>query len=363
MKTRNLLIVLLSMVYLNFIPYNSKQMFVNHAEENIVANENIWSKSFDGLIDGKYQIYMRLNNKNGTLSGYYFYKSAGKDLQLRGKISENGEVHVKEINSKDKTTGIFTGELKKNLFKGTWENADRTKKFSFSLEKKTYSTNCDEVTMKKEKLKLIDDELMTVTVPKVSAANKGLQKRLSYLLSAEKLTGRTVDGLNELIKEYKENMMPHGIVEYDYDVNYNKNCLLSLTGVKVTLGAHFYYYQENINLELSSGLDVQITDIIKKDKMEQLAELCNQKLQEAINNTIDADYLKDTPDLVNMLKSNKFTVNNLSQFIIRDDNLVFFYDYALPHVYRHATPDTDISFHFDDLKDYAKPDGALHFIF
>ncbi|MCD4793066.1 MAG: hypothetical protein K8R54_07540 [Bacteroidales bacterium] len=321
----------------------------------------LWSQGFSGLLDNKYKINMRLYyDEDEKITGYYFYESSGVDMSLKGKRTDNGFI-LDEFNSNDKNTGTYEGSYKNGVFSGYWKNADETKELPFKLNDFNYKKSCNKVIITEKKL-IVDEEEYDAPYPEFECDNKALQKRLLYKLSSGAITGTSVEELREQIKSNEETGMIDGFVESSYTIEYNKNCIISISTNIVTGGAHFYYSSGVYNVDLHSGMDIEITDIIKEEKLIDLVTLCNNILQEKIQNQIKENDFSKAPEIIDMLESCYFGTYTLLQFYITEGVLNFNYDFDFPHVYKAAEPDGHISVPFKDIKDYIKPDGPLYFI-
>ena len=90
--------------------------------------------TFEGKINDKYEILMKITCHNGNVDGNYFYTSIGANLKLSGQLDKDGNISMKEYNSNGDETGIFIGKMKNNnKIEGTWSKPNGDKKASFYL--------------------------------------------------------------------------------------------------------------------------------------------------------------------------------------------------------------------------------------
>lgn len=98
------------------------------------------SASFSGVYEGAIRndlsIVFSADEKDGKVSGSYFYQRTGIDISVSGTC-ENNSVSIREFDAKGKETGSFTGSLFNNgdSMAGTWKNADGSRSFPFWLRR------------------------------------------------------------------------------------------------------------------------------------------------------------------------------------------------------------------------------------
>ena len=91
-------------------------------------------KTFEGEIDNKYPIIAKIQSNSGVVSGSYLYKKGGQELELKGKIGQDGKVEISELDSKGNLTGIFKGEFSsESKIEGSWEKSNEGKEMPFYL--------------------------------------------------------------------------------------------------------------------------------------------------------------------------------------------------------------------------------------
>jgi hypothetical protein len=73
---------------------------------------------------GKAPVFLDLDRTGDTVSGWYFYLKAGKQIRLDGKLLPNGLFDIQEYTaSTNSRTGSFKGRIKNGHWTGTWTNA------------------------------------------------------------------------------------------------------------------------------------------------------------------------------------------------------------------------------------------------
>lgn len=149
MKTK--LLVLLIILISLFSCKNQDKKELIESQKEIKTN---FIKTFEGKIDDKYKIMMKITSDDGIISGKYFYKSNGVELKLSGEIN-NGNIILKEFNKDSNQTGMFKGKIINNeKIIGEWSKPDGNKIMNFKLiESNTdYSTALNQSKNIKERI-------------------------------------------------------------------------------------------------------------------------------------------------------------------------------------------------------------------
>lgn len=161
------------------------------------------------------------------------------------------------------------------------------------------------------------------------------------------------------LEEYREDAW---LEEFSYDVNYNQNYILDLTFTETGSGAYPDTHHQHFTIDLRRGSVVKANDVFLASKLEQLASLVNDKLQQELNNS-KPEILKSgdisAKDLSDLHEALKFGIENLNDFEVSTGGLVFLYDAGFPHVIQALEPDGRYRFSYKELKPYLKPDGLL----
>ena len=110
------------------------------------------------------------------------------------------------------------------------------------------------------------------------------------------------------------------------------------------------------------GAVVKAADVFVAERREELARLVNEKLQKELKDS-KPEILKSgdisANDLNDLHEALKFGVENLDDFEVAKEGLVFLYDAGFPHVIQALQPDGRYSFTYKELKPFLKPDGLL----
>ncbi|SRR5581483_1752759 len=104
-----------------------------------------WSWTYDGTV-GPYRARFELTQRDGNVTGYYFYVSHLKDIRLIGTITDSKQIRLEELDAagqpvaeisgefQDKDPrGKLQGDLTCDIIAGSWQNADGSKKLPVYL--------------------------------------------------------------------------------------------------------------------------------------------------------------------------------------------------------------------------------------
>jgi hypothetical protein len=102
-------------------------------------------KNFDGRIDTKYDITMKITANDGQISGMYFYKSQGKNLTVKGNIDASGNVNLTEYDAQGGVAGQFSGRMVNgNKIEGSWSKPGGGSSIPFYLIESNVNTNASQ---------------------------------------------------------------------------------------------------------------------------------------------------------------------------------------------------------------------------
>lgn len=186
-----------------------------------------------------------------------------------------------------------------------------------------------------------------------NGADASLITKLNSYLTADSLLGENIDSIVNNYKEWRS-----GIVGADYNVLYNKNSVLSISVYIETLGAYPSSFYTDVNLDLSTGKRILVTDIIDKSALEKLAERLDKVVQKRIKDAVTNGTVGEE-DALQFFDGAKFTVDRLSSFAFTDNGIMFYYNFGLPHAVMALSPDEDILVTWEELKYFVKDNSLL----
>ena len=74
---------------------------------------------------GELPVNARMTQKGEALDGWYFYRSRGQGIHLKGRIEKDGQFRMQEIDpATNKPTGLFEGKAAAGIWTGAWRKAD-----------------------------------------------------------------------------------------------------------------------------------------------------------------------------------------------------------------------------------------------
>ena len=299
----------------NLKPVPTVSIVKTNTTKKTIPKKNIslyFYKHFSGKINEK-EIVMSLNRNINDLYGYYFYKNINKEISLSGTIDSNNNIILNEYNQKNIHTGTFTGIIKNDtIFLGTWINHEKTKKVKFHVQE-DYSNSMKFKIFKNETtyhLYQVDSfpyysVEIKFLIPVKNANNKLLdnftKKYLEFFFGKKLIENTVIETLNTLTdtlinvyknfnelpdldkKIYMENQWEY-LWDYsaEWNIVYNDNYLLSISQnyYEYTGGAHGYNAFSFFNYDLKKDKQILITDIIQKDKKEELNTIIKKIIQE-----------------------------------------------------------------------------------
>jgi hypothetical protein len=193
----------------------------------------------------------------------------------------------------------------------------------------------------------------SVTYPVISGLrNQEVLRKVREILSFKNIFESTLD-------EYREDQW---LEEFSYEVNYNQNYILDLTFMESGSAAYPDVHHKHFTIDLRRGSVIKATDVFVAEKFEELAGLVNEKLQQELKDS-KPEILKSgdisAKDLSDLHEALKFETENLNDFEVKNDGLVFLYDAGFPHAIEALQPDGRYHFSYKELKPYLKPDGPL----
>lgn len=94
---------------------------------------------------GKAPAFFDVSRDGDTVSGWYFYLKAGKQIRLEGKLNPKGFFQIEEYTADTNTrTGTFSGRRQDGHWNGSWKNAAGKKPLPIAfVELKSQLTDID----------------------------------------------------------------------------------------------------------------------------------------------------------------------------------------------------------------------------
>ena len=155
----------------------------------------------------------------------------------------------------------------------------------------------------------------------------------------------------------------NGIAGISFEVNYDRNNILSLTLYVSNYGAYPDESVTNYLINLANGETIKLSDIFYQNKINELIDVLNTKLQNNVKQKFDSAYPQKpgsclAEDVNYDLSRSKFTEKNID-YKITSVGINFIYDFGFPHVIQACEPSGVVALSHDQLKDYINPNGLL----
>lgn len=125
-----------------------------------------------------------------------------------------------------------------------------------------------------------------------------------------------------------------------------------------------YFFTEPVNFNLETGELIFSKTIFKPEKLNDLVNLCNSRVQETIDETIqeaktdtlDKEYNETILEIFAENHGYGFTKYDLEKFQIKEENnqkgILFVFNLHFPQVIRALEPDFNLFFTFQELKPF-----------
>lgn len=133
---------------------------------------------------GKAPVFLELDQTGDTLSGWYFYLKAGKQIRLEGKLDRHGFFQLDEyVAATNSRTGSFQGRIHSGRWTGSWSDPGQRKTLSVAFDEVRGTLKSDDgrirCTVRKH-----DDDFGTRTTQMLDLTlKKGRVKALKLSLS------------------------------------------------------------------------------------------------------------------------------------------------------------------------------------
>jgi len=182
----------------------------------------------------------------------------------------------------------------------------------------------------------------------VIAGDPLVSGRINDVIDYEAVTGEPLSETLEIYGEYHS-----GIVGADFEVNYMDEDYLDISIEVEFLGAYPSAMETSFLFSLLSGELVLPGSLFIPERMQDLVELCDGKLQENINIKMEEDQ-----ELASVIQEHHFAMDDLGSAGIREDGMIFRYDFGFPHVIKAAEPSGMIRLGWDELRGFLLPGVA-----
>lgn len=109
---------------------------IESVETKTSINKEKQAINYNGKIGKNLDVYFHMSNDNGNLTGFYFYRKTGIDIEITGNIKEDN-LTIYELNYKKDTTAVIKGKMANSQITGKWISATSNKEYPIVLQKTT----------------------------------------------------------------------------------------------------------------------------------------------------------------------------------------------------------------------------------
>lgn len=197
-----------------------------------------------------------------------------------------------------------------------------------------------------------------------------VSSKVAEVVKKESLLQQTLNMSREEAKAWIEqeqtgNLPKHGLVTFDLDTVYNQHCVLSISCYSEGIGAYLSTWREYLNYDLKKEKVFLVRDFIRNDKMKELIEAANKKLNdEVVKHFDDIPEGEDGRGWAMEIVENstpQFSEENIDHFFVTENGVTYIYDFDFPHAVQALAPDGGIAFSISEIRPFLKEEGPLSF--
>lgn len=101
--------------------------------EKTIINKD-FTRTYEGHINEKYEIMMKLTSDDGKIIGSYYYKKNSIKLDIKGELQNDGSIVLNEFDTNGNQTGLFKGKMEnEQKFVGKWSKPNEKNIMDFKL--------------------------------------------------------------------------------------------------------------------------------------------------------------------------------------------------------------------------------------
>lgn len=331
----------LTLLFLIVVSCTKKKITNETTKENGIS----FQLAAAGMIDNKHRIDAKFECKNGILSGEYSYDSFKTSMTIEGTVSIDSIIYFKEKNPKGKEIAEFNGKFLGNSISGNWNKINiKDKKITFEVSDEKYKCNPS------IKSNVILDS--NFIIPRIISNDKKIESLINKNFEFEKCAGYTLDELKIELEERKNEQSMIGLANVSFEIIQNAYCLISTEIYTEYIGAYSTISYNYINVDASTGKQIEIKDLIKDVNSKQLLKLCNEKLQANIEEARSQHKSELDDEIELMYANNEFKSSDLARFYIRNGEIIFCYLFDFPHVMLALEPNNYITLTNNEIQPF-----------
>lgn len=191
----------------------------------------------------------------------------------------------------------------------------------------------------------------TVTRPVVTASSPALSRKITSLVSPEKVLGLN---LKEEMGEYQ------WLENADFEIVYNAHGILCLREWMEGTAAYPDGVTRYVSVDTEKGM-VLTPEMIFTDPDGLAAKVRRMQKEEIrkASEEIRKDPETADTDPASLFAEAAFTAAELKSFSVEADGVTFHYDYGFPHVLTAIQPDGEFKLNWRELRPFIRRDGLL----
>ncbi len=307
-----------------------------------------FAQSYEGRIENceycnewhKPPLYVHLSfkNNNGQITGSYYYKHVGNDIQIKGK--EQGDSLLLQEFNNGKITGHFHAKKVKNELKGFWISADKKTQFPFFATLDKYPTDFKVIRKVKEQ----------------SVKCGHCRSTALYLIGDFSQETKNTFASNYDFRECDieedtcwcdKGLSTNTIKDADFDNPFFICVAIWRSDYLCGAGANndFRYSL----FDLTQGKTIGLKEVLTDEGVEQIRLWINSEIREYFDG--NEFYLERYP-----IQKNE--IFRLNEFYFTEEGISFFL--AAPGAVTNIIQMEDISFSYDQIKSYLKKNNGVY---
>ena len=320
---------------------------------------------FRGRINYDLKVEMTLVRDGDRLTGTYFYPRVGKNIDLKGTVSKDGNVELRESDETGKDTGVFKGKWTSNAMglaeiEGKWSRPDGSKETDFQISQQPLelasSVRVAPKVIKEDNKKLrysVDAEYPEIQGDsRFDKFNQEARAMITKDVAAFKSSETAEEGeeSGDLPAETQSSTLDIG-----YQIHFATADLISVEfreGEYSRGAAHGNSVTAVLNYDVKNGRKIALADLFNP-KTNYLGVLANYSKKE-LKDKLTKDEMFDE----DMVKSGtEPTADNYAAWTITRKGLYITFD---PYqVAAYAAGPQSVLVPYSALKDIIKPDGPV----
>ncbi|CAN5337701.1 hypothetical protein BH20ACI2_BH20ACI2_19000 [soil metagenome] len=191
----------------------------------------------------------------------------------------------------------------------------------------------------------------TINYPKVRASTPALSKKIESAISYSSILGLNLkEELNDI----------QWLEEADYEVNYNRNGVLTIDLRMNGTGAYPSGTSKTVVVDTRTGRKVTPSAAFRD--LLGLAALVDKALKKEISSAIKEirkDPENEEPKPEHLFADVRFTVRDLEGYAVDEKGVKFTFNYGFPHVIKALEPGGTFSFTWGELRQFIRRSGLL----